>query len=89
MPPAAAKRLKQRRRVGVTIGLGLHEADARLLPRSLRVQQREIVDGAELILPSRKIKARECRAFGGGLRDQGIGVRLQRTQCVGDVLDTP
>ena len=89
MPPAAAKRLKQCRRVGVTIGLGLHEADARLLPRSLRVQQREIVDGAELILPSRKIKARECRAFGGGLRDQGIGVRLQRPQCVGDVLARP
>ena len=34
MPPAAAERLEQRRRVGVAVGLGLHEADARLLPRA-------------------------------------------------------
>ncbi len=86
MPPAAAQRLKQCRRVGVAIGLGLHEADARLLPGPLRVQQREIVDGAELILPPCQIQARERRAFGGGLRDQRIGIRLQRPQRVGDVL---
>src|SRR6476646_4603719 len=29
MPPAATERLKQRRRIGVTIGLCLHEVDAR------------------------------------------------------------
>src|SRR5690348_15900795 len=36
VPPATAKRLEQRRRVDVTIGLRLHQADPRLLIRLLR-----------------------------------------------------
>ena len=36
MPPATAQRLKQRRRVGITIGLRLDEIDAGLLTGLLR-----------------------------------------------------
>ena len=57
MPPAAAQRLKQRRRVGKTIGLRLHEVDAGLLIGLFRAQQRQIADVAVLPLPLRQIQS--------------------------------
>ena len=86
MPPAAAERLEQGRGIRIAIGLGLYQADARLLPRALRVQQREVIDRAELILPPREIEAGGRGALRGGLRDHRIGIGLQRPQRISDVL---
>src|ERR1700751_2890246 len=41
VPPAAAQRLKHRRRVGVAAGLSLHQANARLLIGLLGTKQRK------------------------------------------------
>src|SRR5690242_20303664 len=50
MPPAAAKRLVQRRGIGETVGFRLHQSDPRLLITLLGVQEREIpaVPGLDL-----------------------------------------
>ena len=74
MPPAAAQRLKQCRRVGVTAGLRLHEIDARLLIGLLRAQQRQIADISVLPLALRQI---QCflgvrGGGGGGLQARGV-----------------
>src|SRR5690349_22184429 len=42
MPPAATQRLEQRRGVGITTGLRLHQRDARLLVALLRAEQRQV-----------------------------------------------
>ena len=43
VPPAAAERLEQGGGVGIARGLGLHEADARLLVGLLGAQQRQLL----------------------------------------------
>src|SRR4029079_3207265 len=47
-PPSAAKRLKQRDRVGKTIGLSCYKRNARLLIGALRIKQRQIINSARL-----------------------------------------
>jgi len=56
IPPAAAQRLEQRRRIGQAIGLCLDERDARLLLGLLRVEQNDEIDvaGAEVLLDMRE-----------------------------------
>ena len=46
IPPPAAERLKERDRVGITVGLRDHEGNPGLLIGALRVEQRQISDGA-------------------------------------------
>ena len=70
-PPAAAQRLEQRRGVGVATGLGLHEADPRLLIGLLGAQQRQVAGVAVLPLPLGQIE-RDLGGVGRG------GRRLQR-----------
>lgn len=48
VPPATAKRLNQRRRIGKAIGLGLHQVDPSLLIGLLSAQQRKIPSVAVL-----------------------------------------
>src|ERR1700692_1063172 len=56
VPPPAAQCLKQRCRIGKTIGPSLHQVYAALLIRLLGAQQRKIAGVAALPLPPRQIQ---------------------------------
>src|SRR6266849_288581 len=86
VPPAAAERLKQRRGVGKTIGLRLHESDQSRLVSVLCGKQSQIIDGTELQLSARDSKALEGGALGRISRLQSVGIGLNRLQRIGDVL---
>src|SRR3984957_3486823 len=56
VPPAAAERLEQRRRVGVSICLREHEIDPGLLTRLFGTQQRKIASHARMPLAFRQVE---------------------------------
>ncbi len=86
MPPAAAERLKQRRRVGETIGLGLHQVDPGLLIGLLGAQQRKVAGVAVLPLSLGQIQRDLGGIRGGRGCLQALGVLFERRQGVGDIL---
>ena len=56
IPPAAAERMEQSRRIGEARGLRLHQRDARLLIGALGVEHGKISDRARLELLARQLK---------------------------------
>src|SRR6185312_12572801 len=81
VPPAPAQGLKQRCRVGIAAGLGLHESDARLLIGLLGAEQCEVTRVPVLILALGEIQRGFCgiRGSGSGLQPFGVlGKRRQR-----------
>ena len=86
VPPTAAKRLKQRRRIGVTIGLGLDQVDPSLLVGLLGAQQHKISRIAALPLFLGQFKRYAGGTRGGGRGLDGLGVLLECIQRVGDIL---
>src|SRR4249920_2079932 len=68
IPPTAAQRLKQRRRVRVARGLRLHQGKFRERILPLGVEQLHIVRRAELELLLRHLEALARGGFGLGLR---------------------
>src|SRR5262249_15599534 len=87
VPPAAAKRLEQRRGIRVARGLRLNQRRLRDVVLALRVQQGEVARSAELELLARHIEAFPRGRFGLGLRLERPRVVLEREQDVGDVLE--
>ena len=72
----------------ITVALGLHEIDRRLLISLLGVEQRQVADIAQF-----QLAARDGEAFGGGLlggdgRFQGFGVGLDGGERIGHVLES-
>src|SRR5579863_7225223 len=84
-PPAAAQRLEQGGGVGEAVGLSLHEADLGCLVGLFGVEQRRITSIAvgQLALGARERGLGGGGGGGGGL--QGLGVRFERRQAVGDI----
>src|SRR6185503_5748176 len=72
MPPATAKRLKQRRCIGITAGLGLHETDPGLLVGLLRSQQSEVAGVTVLHLPLCQVECHLGSSFRRGARLQAL-----------------
>src|SRR6266571_8868391 len=87
LPPPAAQRLEQRRRVRIAGGLRLNQPYPGLLVLALRVEEREIVGGAELKLHARHFEAFARRGLRLRLRLQRDRVELEREQHVGHVLE--
>src|SRR5438132_2907329 len=80
VPPAAAERLEQRRRVGQPIRLCLDTSDQRLLIGLPRAEQGQVAGGSELLLPERDIEGPLRGPFGGDRRSQAFGVSLEGIQ---------
>src|SRR5712664_656982 len=87
LPPAAAQRLEQRRRVRVAHRLRLNETDLRLFVLALRVVEREIACRAEPELRARHFEAFARRKLCIRLSLERDRVELQGKQHVGDVLE--
>src|SRR6516225_6110019 len=86
VPPAAAQRLKQRRRIGVAAGLSLHQADACLLIGLLGAEQREVTGVAVLPLTLGEIQGGFGGSGGGSRRLEPIGILCERGQGIGHIL---
>src|SRR6185437_9222876 len=87
MPPAAAQGLKQRRRIGVAILLGLDGGDARLLIGLFGAQQCKIIGVAVLSPTLCQGQGRFGGGFGIGRGLEAFGVLRQRRQSIGDILE--
>src|SRR5206468_1230368 len=87
LPPPAAQRLEESRRVRIARRLRLNEPDLRLLVLPLRVEEREIARRAELELLDRHVEAFARGSLGIGLRLERDRVELQSKQHVGHVLE--
>ena len=87
VPPAAAQRLEQRRGVGVSSGLGLHQADPGLLVLALRIEQCQLADRAELVLAGRQIERFAGQGQRLGLGAQRGRVGIDGAQHIGHVLE--
>ena len=88
IPPAAAKRLEQRGRVGVAGRLCLDYRKPGLRVASLRVEECHIRDGTEAVLAARQIERCGRRLQRRALRFQRLGVQLQRAQRVRHILES-
>src|SRR4051794_22875853 len=86
VPPASSQCLKERSRVGIAIGLCLHQIDEGLLVGLLRVEQGEIVDVAKLQSLTRNGEAAFRRTFGDEGLLQGDSIRPDRGQGIGNIL---
>ncbi len=77
-PPAAAQRVKQRGRIGITISLRLDKVDLGLPIALFGAQQPEVADVAVLRLSLHQVE----RCLGGGVGGrgclEGLGVLLER-----------
>src|SRR5262249_34739087 len=87
IPPAAAERLEQRGRIGEPTRLGLHARDQRLLVCLTRTQERQVADGAELLLLERDVERALGRLLGGDCGLEAVGIRLERIQRIRHVLE--
>ena len=86
IPPAAAERLKQRRRIGEPRRAGLHHLNHRLLIGLLGVEQQQDVGVAGFHLLAGEVETHLRSAFEVARGLQRIRVVLQGAQRVGDVL---
>ena len=75
------------RRVGIAGSLRLHQGDQCYLVSVLDTQQPEKADRAELQLTARDLQTLEGGALCRICRLQGVGIRLQGVQRIGDILE--
>src|SRR5580704_1774504 len=86
IPPPAAERLKQRRRVGVSIRPGLNRRQRRRVVGLLRVEYGNQADRSQSALLLCEIKAFFRGPFRFCTRLERVGIRVERAQRVGHIL---
>ena len=87
VPPAATQGLEECGGVGIAGSLSLHQGDQCYLVSVLDTQQPEKADRAELQLTARDLQTLEGGALCRICRLQGVGIRLQGVQRIGDILE--
>src|SRR5215469_10629666 len=89
VPPAAAERLKQGRRIAQACGARLHNLKGRLQIVLLCSEQQKDVRIAGLHLSLREIETHLGSTLEITRRFQCVGIILNRVQRIGDILDRP